>query len=91
MNPFLALRTLSADVEHAVGQGTEVEDGFGDAGGSEPGPEEILITRQIVGREETLDVKQKTARVQFQPATRGRGVKGGLTRSGYRARRTRCP
>lgn len=48
MYPFLSLRSLSSDVEHAVGEILNYEGGFGNASSLDTRPEHILVVGYVV-------------------------------------------
>lgn len=48
MHPFLPLRSLTTDVKHVVPQLPELEQCLGDARGTQPRSEHVLIVGQIV-------------------------------------------
>lgn len=48
VNPLFAFGALAADVEHAVGELAEVEDGLGDARGAQPRAQEVLVVGDVV-------------------------------------------
>lgn len=60
VDPLLAFRSLSTNIEHAVCEVTSVKDGLADAGGAETCAQNVLVGRQIVFGEEPVDVGEVT-------------------------------
>lgn len=48
VDPLLAFRSLSTNVEHAVGEVASVEDGLANAGGAESCTEDVLVGGGVV-------------------------------------------
>jgi hypothetical protein len=55
VNPLLTLRSLTTDVEHAVGQIANNEGGLGNTGGLDTRAEHILVGREVVGLSDTVN------------------------------------
>lgn len=60
VNPLLTFRSLAANVEHAICQVAQLEDGLGDARGSQSRAEDILVGRKVVFGKEPFDVGEET-------------------------------
>jgi hypothetical protein len=61
--PLLSLRTLAANIEHAICEVAQLEYGFCDAGSPQPGAENVLVCRQVVLCKETFDVGKEAATI----------------------------
>ena len=61
VNPLLPLGPLPSDIEHVIFQLTQLEQGLGNAGGSESGAKNVLIIRQVVFCKQAVDVIVVTA------------------------------
>lgn len=61
VNPLLPLGPLPSDIKHVIFQLTQLEQGLGNAGGSESGAKNVLIIRQVVFRKQAVDVVVVTA------------------------------
>lgn len=55
VDPLLALRTLTTNIEHTVCQVANNERGLGDTGGLDTRTEDILVTWQVVGLGNAVD------------------------------------
>ena len=55
VNPLLTLGSLTADVEHPVGQIADDECGLGDTGGLDTRAEDILVSGEVVGLGDTVN------------------------------------
>lgn len=56
MYPLLAFRTLTTDIKHMVVQLAEFEEGLCDACRSKAGTKNILVVRNVVLSEQTIDM-----------------------------------
>lgn len=53
--PLLTLRSLTTDIEHAVGKIADDEGGFGDTSRLDTRSEHVLVVGNVVGRSDTVD------------------------------------
>ena len=60
MYPFLSLRSLSTNIEHAVLQGAEIKVRLGNTGGTEACAQHILVSRNEFLVKETIEVNEET-------------------------------
>lgn len=63
VDPLLTLRSLSADVEHAVGQVTDDEGGLGDTSCLYTRAQDVLVIWHVVVHSDTLDVVEIARRL----------------------------
>lgn len=54
MNPLLTLRTLTTDIEHAVGKIADDESRLGNTGGLDTRAKDILVVGNVVGLGDTV-------------------------------------
>lgn len=72
VNPFLPLRTLTADIKHVIIQLAEFEQGLRDSGSTKSGPQYILITWKVIFCEEAINIgvvarrSQKLSREKYR-------------------------
>lgn len=55
MDPLLSLRTLSTDIEHAVGQISDDEGSLGDTSSLDTRSKYVLVVRNIIWRGDAVD------------------------------------
>jgi hypothetical protein len=59
MNPLLPLGSLASNIEHAVLQRTQIKMGLGNTGGAQPGSQNVLVTREEIAREESVEIYEE--------------------------------
>jgi hypothetical protein len=65
VDPLLTFGTLTTNVEHAVGEVTNDEGGFGDTGGLDTGTENVLVAREVVGLSDALNRVKVASKVRL--------------------------
>lgn len=68
MYPLLTLRTLTADIEHAVCEIADDECGLGDTSGLDTGAEDVLIVGNIVWCGNAIDRVKVAAEIRIRDA-----------------------
>ena len=89
--PLLALRSLSTNVVHAVGEMAGLEYGFADPCRTQTGAENVLVVGYVGSGEETVDVLEIAAARSGSHITTQRARSGRLTSRDCHEARTRGP